>query len=136
MSYVNRFWMSVAIFKIKGVEMGPTMKILFNILILISIEFFTLDSLWNFLSAFFKHIWPSSYDFQDRKKVNGSQTQNDDFFYFKSDLYAFKKNEFLRKKSNIESANRFAIAFTVSKIWRDQKGPAPKLFDLFFKVWI
>jgi hypothetical protein len=38
------------------------------------------------------------------------------FFYFKSDLYAFKKNEFLRKKSNIESANRFAIAFTVSKI--------------------
>ena len=62
------FVMGVTYFKIQGCQNGTKPKILnFDFESYFCNEFFSLDSIWNFLLAFLKLIWPSSYGFQDKK---------------------------------------------------------------------
>ena len=88
-------------------KMGPTPKI-WNFYFKSDFDFFSLDSLCNFLSAFFfNQIWHSSCSFQDKwiwRESKGANTQNDNFltFFYRIPL----------KNSCLKYGNIFELAFS------------------------
>ena len=74
----------------------PKFRIFISCLILIVL--FSFDSLWHFLPSFFNQIWTSSCGFRDKRGYmvpKGTNSQNDNVFYFMLDLYAvFLLNSF------------------------------------------